>query len=461
MTLPRTSRLVLLLVGLACPAVAGAQSAAADCSRPVAVLFVGNSRIYYHDQPAMLAEIARAQGCRVVWRMVAEGGATLASHLESGRALAALDDRPWDYVVLNTQSTWGGVYLVNGVERAVPPPAELFEQVEAFAAAIRESGAAPLLVMHPRRRAAPPSDVRTLERSFRRLANAGGAGVIPVGLAWEDPSLDRAELYDDDGNHPSPVGAFLSASVMYRTIFGAVPREPVGAVRGPAVELADGTLHADSIVELVDLTDATARRIFEAAGHARRRWLERPDTGSVGAVPTGVPTLSSPYRTLEAADLAGRWTGELKVYPRYLPWPAELSLDVSEEDGLTAAFRVSFGGRPHDITYDRLPVSLEGDYFQFVDPDGPNGGVVRYRVVPTGGGRLEGIAELITDVNVYGIGEVLLTRRQTGYGQRDRPGASDGRRPFARPGYDATSEWERPDRSDRGASEPVYRSQTR
>lgn len=411
----RAARVILaLVVTLATPAVAGAQASEAACAEPVSVLFIGNSRVYYHNQPAMLAEIARAQGCEVVSRMVVEGGATLASHLDSGRAMAALDERSWDYVILNTQSTWGAVYMVNGVERAVPAPPDLFDQVATFAAAVRDRGAVPLLLMRPRKRDAPPADVPMLERAFRRLGSAADADVIPVGLAWEDPSLDRGALYDPDGNHPSPTGAFLSASVMYRTVFGIDPRTPIERVRGPAVELGDGVLHPDSIVELAALAGSDARNFYAAAGRARRRWLERPDTSSVGEVPGGLPALPSPDRALEERDLAGRWIGELKLYPRYVPWPAELSLDVSAGERLTAAFRISFGGRPDDIAYDRLPVSLEGEYFQFIDPDGPNGGYVRYRVVRTGPGVLEGIAEFITDRDIYGIGELRLTRRGTG-----------------------------------------------
>ena len=95
-----------------------------------------------------------------------------------------------------------------------------------------------------------------------------------------------------------------------------------------------------------------------------------------------------------------------------MPWPATLHLQVvNEESHLTAQFRVSFGGSPPDIVYDRLPISHEGDYFQFVDPDGPNGGFVRYRIVPVGTNRVAGVTEFITDTNVYGLGAVHLERR--------------------------------------------------
>ena len=96
------------------------------CQGRHTVLFVGNSRVYYHNQPAMLESLARANGCEVEWRMVVEGGASLASHLQSGEALEVIAKGGWDWVVLNTQSTFGRVHLVDGLERAIAPPPEVF-----------------------------------------------------------------------------------------------------------------------------------------------------------------------------------------------------------------------------------------------------------------------------------------------------------------------------------------------
>ena len=123
------------------------------------------------------------------------------------------------------------------------------------------------------------------------------------------------------------------------------------------------------------------------------------------------PQLPESPADSKPADLVGTWSGELKLYPRYLTWPATLRLVVREEaERLSAEFRVSFGGRPKDIVYPQLPVSFEDSYFQFVDPDGPNGGFVRYRIVVESASSAVGIAEFITDRAVYGLGSVQLRR---------------------------------------------------
>ncbi|MEQ9569956.1 MAG: hypothetical protein RLN75_07170, partial [Longimicrobiales bacterium] len=77
------------------------------------MLFVGNSRIYYYNQPAMLEQIARANGRRVEVSMMAEGWATLEDHIGTGD-LVTLRGGSWDSVVINEQITWGLALFVVG-----------------------------------------------------------------------------------------------------------------------------------------------------------------------------------------------------------------------------------------------------------------------------------------------------------------------------------------------------------
>ena len=71
------------------------------------VLFIGNSYTFVNNLPWMLSELARAADDSPVidTEMIVAGGATLRTHWEGGRALAAIRRGHWDYVVLQEQST--------------------------------------------------------------------------------------------------------------------------------------------------------------------------------------------------------------------------------------------------------------------------------------------------------------------------------------------------------------------
>src|SRR5512140_446441 len=71
------------------------------CTR---VLFIGNSYTYVNDLPGTFAGLARAGGHKVETGMAAEGGWTLADHVQSTQTMNLLNSENWDYAVLQEQS---------------------------------------------------------------------------------------------------------------------------------------------------------------------------------------------------------------------------------------------------------------------------------------------------------------------------------------------------------------------
>ena len=84
---------------------ATAQPHAGQSKDEIHVLFIGNSLTYYHDLPKMIAELAKA-GKQPPLRHEREtpGGCTFEKHWKDGKALAKIQSRKWDYVVLQDQS---------------------------------------------------------------------------------------------------------------------------------------------------------------------------------------------------------------------------------------------------------------------------------------------------------------------------------------------------------------------
>src|SRR4051794_9059453 len=89
------------------PAGAGAVAPDEDRDRkPLRVLFVGNSYTFVNDVPALVRQLAAAahEPLRLEAVVDCPAGATLASHWESGRAAALLQESHFDWIVLQEQS---------------------------------------------------------------------------------------------------------------------------------------------------------------------------------------------------------------------------------------------------------------------------------------------------------------------------------------------------------------------
>lgn len=78
------------------------------------------------------------------------------------------------------------------------------------------------------------------EKMIVPLANEIGAIVVPVGPAYAEAYRRRPELklQASDGNHPSVAGQYLSACVVYATLYG---RSPVGNPYNAEGEVDDNT----------------------------------------------------------------------------------------------------------------------------------------------------------------------------------------------------------------------------
>lgn len=185
-------------------------------SAPYRILFIGNSYTSRNDLPSLVKALAAGAGVArsVETSLVAFGGASLAAHWNRGVAQALLEQRRWDAVVLQDQST-----------RALRAPASLREYGKRFACTAQAVGAKPFLYL-PWARENDPGSQAAITSVHEELARDTGAALVPVGPAWQNMRAiaSAARLYDADGSHPAPAGSYLSACVFCATLFGVVPR---------------------------------------------------------------------------------------------------------------------------------------------------------------------------------------------------------------------------------------------
>jgi hypothetical protein len=182
---------------------------------PVRILFVGNSYTSRNDLPRLVSELAAAAPLprEVHTQAIVAGGASLKRHWNSGKVQAALAAMPWDYVVLQEQSTL-----------PFKSPQRYHESVRLFQPEISRHGAKMVLYLTWSRQQTPERQDE-ITRAVQAIGAEVGALVVPVGPAWHlamnrDP---RIELYVADGSHPSAAGSYLAACVFLAALFNQKP----------------------------------------------------------------------------------------------------------------------------------------------------------------------------------------------------------------------------------------------
>jgi hypothetical protein len=180
------------------------------------VLFIGNSLTYFNDLPATVSAMAGSGNVTIQVASVAGPNLALIDHVEgSSNALDVIRQGSWNYVVLQQ----GPSALPLSRDTLLIATRLLNTQIEAV------GGRSALLMVWPESsRFAVFDDVRD---SYRAAAAAVGGLFLPAGEAWRtawtsDPQLP---LYGPDGYHPSELGTYLAALVVYEGITGNDSRE--------------------------------------------------------------------------------------------------------------------------------------------------------------------------------------------------------------------------------------------
>ncbi|SHK01157.1 SGNH/GDSL hydrolase family protein [Pseudozobellia thermophila] len=233
-------------------------------TEPLNILLVGNSSIYYNNMPEMLEKIAYENGNELKTKLIAFGGYTLRDHLNDGIVEKALDSVNWDFVVLNEQSTFGENYVVNGLQR-VRESESFYETVREFDSLIKEKGAKTLIISLYPRNNVPPIDGEILDYSYMKIAKELDLELAPVSKTWRDilKADGQLELYQDDNLHPTSLGSFVTASVIYSTITDSKSKPIKGEITGSLIDKFDGVKQKDSIVSLIKINESESRTISE------------------------------------------------------------------------------------------------------------------------------------------------------------------------------------------------------
>jgi len=185
---------------------------------PARVLFIGNSYTYCHDMPDVVSRLAAASDppMTVETDRYTKGGYSFARHWTDGGAVKKIREGGWDVVVLQDKST-GPVNQ--------PGPASMKTHARLLHEEIEKVGARTVFYMTWARQHIPEM-IEPLAKHYNEIAEELGAGVAPVGRAWQAAFAAKPGLilHVKDRSHPNQHGSYLAACVFHATLTGRDPR---------------------------------------------------------------------------------------------------------------------------------------------------------------------------------------------------------------------------------------------
>ena len=192
--------------GIAC-----GNSSGPELTGGIRVLFIGNSLTYVNDLPGTLSAMALQVGDTIQVRTVAAPNFALIDHYQGGSdALNEIALSRWDFVVLQ-----------QGPSTTTINRDSLILTAKLFEPRIRAAGATPALYM-----VWPTTDRLAFfdeaRISYQMAAEAVNGVFMPAGKAWQtawatDPTLG---FFQTDGLHPTPLGTYVVALVIYERLTG-------------------------------------------------------------------------------------------------------------------------------------------------------------------------------------------------------------------------------------------------
>ncbi len=193
-----------------------------NCTR---VLFIGNSYTYVNDLPGTFASLAKSGGHRVEIDVLAQGGMTLAQHVQATETVDKLKSTRWNFVILQEQSEIPSVMAMRN--------AQMYPPARTLVSLIRENGAEPIFFLtwaHRdgwRENGISNYEVmqQNIDDGYMSIVHELDALAAPVGVAWSEAIRQnpRAPLWQADGSHPTFQGTYLAACVFYAVIFQQSP----------------------------------------------------------------------------------------------------------------------------------------------------------------------------------------------------------------------------------------------
>jgi hypothetical protein len=212
------------------------------------ILFIGQSILFAYDTPHIFHAVAKSKRPEETFliEMVAGGGYSLKDHYEEGTALREIRKERWNFIIIQESTANQIAYH------------QLFEQYAPFFdQEARKVGAQPLLFECYDDSL---NEDCKMHLEVLKVAKMLREPVVPVGSAWRyvRKYYPKMHILGPDFHHPSPLGSYLMACVLYSKIY----KEPSD---GAMVNLELNSPNNAKVTNLCSTTTPEMKEIEQAS----------------------------------------------------------------------------------------------------------------------------------------------------------------------------------------------------
>jgi hypothetical protein len=305
--------------------------------------------------------------------MVTFPASTLQIQWELGEALEKIQSKNWDYVILQEHSTLGP-RLINGQLR-INDPENFYKYVRLFYNAITKNSSETLLFLTWARKSTPEHQPK-INNAYFNIGNELDIKVIPVGTAWQEVlnNYDDIDLYWNDGSHPTFEGSYLSACVIYSSLF---EKSPVDLIYNFEVNQVSesGKIDEDSSKSIIEMDSDKAKILQSAAWEVHNNFIVSTEV----VFPVLEDILYLNQVRIEDDDfvneLIGDWEGQLVLFE----YQTDLFLEFElAEDSLYLSLEIAKNGFIHHTTLMVNNVQIKDEHLSFTVNREENGGIIKF-----------------------------------------------------------------------------------
>lgn len=195
----------------------------------IRVLFIGNSYTHFNDLPGDVQKIASTQKMKLSYQACVRGGYSFKKHLQQRDEIEIIKRGGWDFVILQEHSeapakptevvaleTYSNARTLDSLIHAYSPKAHVIFYMTWG----HKDGCLTPITNYP----VIDTYVGMQERlkiSYLEMTYRNNTWCAPVGMAWQQVRTERPDyvLYWQDRTHPSPLGTYLAANVIFSAMF--------------------------------------------------------------------------------------------------------------------------------------------------------------------------------------------------------------------------------------------------
>ncbi|MFH2096261.1 MAG: T9SS type A sorting domain-containing protein, partial [Bacteroidota bacterium] len=200
----------------------------------VSIFFIGNSFTYFNNMPGMVEDFAAEAGIPCYVQMHAPGGASVGdtanyAHMDDPFVYDQINSSDWDFIVV--QDNQGRFVLDYGVFSGASRTIEGHLMLRDSALANNHCTRMVWFAGWGWKNGYPPygnTGTEVIQRiwaNYTFLNDTAGEIISPIGAAWIRAinQLPQVDLWAADETHPSVYGSYLTAGVIFTSIFRVNP----------------------------------------------------------------------------------------------------------------------------------------------------------------------------------------------------------------------------------------------